>query len=175
MRILLRLGSISILIVVLLIGLFIIGRWYEAPSLSEQKQSFCAYFLRVDLYNSITVFSSRNNRTPVKASELYPEYLGFTRKYHFELYLCPETRDEHGDMKDIDSWFPYILFAHQGRVFYGEDIDSNCILACDKPGNHKEGANVLFGDGRVEFFTYKELTQLLLQQYASLQDQVQGE
>jgi len=160
-----RLAVVLFILFVLSLGLFVFGRWYEAPSQEEQEQHLCELFLRIDLYHSIYAYNSNNHQTPAKISDLYPKYIG--TEFERKRLACPSTKDTPGKMKNVDNWSSYIVFFHLGK-----DLNPNSILACDKPGNHKEGVNVLFGDGRVEFVTYKELAQILLQQYGNLENQV---
>jgi len=74
------------------------------------------------------------------------------------LYICPNGDTCYEDVctdKNIDTWSDYVLVPN-----LRESDPMACVHAYDRPGNHKEGGNVLHLDGSVTWFGRKELKRL---------------
>jgi prepilin-type processing-associated H-X9-DG protein len=72
-------------------------------------------------------------------------------------YICPASGHNPGDATQIDMWSDYVYVSG-----LNESDPPSCVLAFCPPENHKgEGANVLFVDGSVRWYSvegFKKLT-----------------
>jgi len=73
-----------------------------------------------------------------------------------QLYICPDSGHNSGDTNHVNLWADYVYVS--GLT---ESDPPGCILAFCPPENHKgEGANVLFIDGSVRWYSVEEFKRL---------------
>lgn len=108
----------------------------------------------------------RNLRVIWKAAKLtgYGEGDRFPPSLHIifptapdpQLYVCPVSGHDAGDTNHANMWTDYVYVS--GLT---ESDPPSCVLAFCPPQNHKdEGANVLFVDGSVRWYSVKEFEKL---------------
>lgn len=83
--------------------------------------------------------AEHDGRYPERLSELYPRYLP-----DLNVFVCPKTGDKIASADEIDAKTSYEYRGAGLREWGPGDV-----LACDKPGNHRSGKNVLYADGHV--------------------------
>ena len=91
-----------------------------------------------------------DNALPTRLSELYPNYLDDLRTL-----ACPSTSNA-GPFSGMDrrTMPPDEIDAASDYIYISGlrwDLPGDTIVMFDKPGNHPDGRNVLFLDGRVEW------------------------
>ncbi|MGB2754330.1 MAG: DUF4190 domain-containing protein [Phycisphaerae bacterium] len=116
----------------------------EKGSTAECKANLRVIGAACDAYAA-----EHNGRYPERLSELYPRYLP-----DLNVFVCPATRDPATGDKIAS---PDEIDAKTSYEYHGAGLDvrtlrepwTQVILACDKPGRHRSGKNVLYADGHV--------------------------
>jgi hypothetical protein len=93
---------------------------------------------------------------PPDLGKLYPGYIGKA-----ETFSCPSARSRWqqiaglGEVDQITTTsYVYVAGLKDGDI-------STCVLAYDRPGNHKDGGNVMFIGSRVQWMSAAELQQAI--------------
>ena len=72
------------------------------------------------------------------------------------IYICPATGHHPGDTNHVDLWTDYVYVSG-----LKESDPPSCVLAFCPPENHQgKGANVLFVDGKVRWYSVEEFKKL---------------
>jgi len=82
---------------------------------------------------------------PERLSELYPDHVP-----DLDVFVCPSTGAKIGSPQEIDSKTSYEYRGAGLNLRTVREPSYQVILACDKPGNHRRGKNILYADGHVE-------------------------
>jgi len=95
-----------------------------------------------------------SNQWPTAFGELVPTYLE-----HPRVFRCPEAGGVVGSITNVDTWTRYVLIP------LSPDCPADRAHAFCPPENHGgDGANVLFADGSVGWFTAKDFEVLVQEQ-----------
>jgi len=95
------------------------------------------------------------NKWPTSFGELIPTYIG---KYP-SIFKCPSSRASMGEITNVDVWTSYVL------VPLSPDCPKDRAHVFCPPENHQDnGANVVFTDGSVYWFTLKNFEELIRKQ-----------
>ncbi|MEW6358562.1 MAG: H-X9-DG-CTERM domain-containing protein [Planctomycetota bacterium] len=108
--------------------------WIFHPHSIRPYRSLCKTNLRLIGLAIQAYCSEHNGYLPTSLSALHPKYVSES-----VTLLCPCTHNE------------YIYLRAEEPIRNGVASRSEQILACDAPGNHGDGSNVLFLDGHVEW------------------------
>ena len=95
---------------------------------------------------------NHQGRFPKKLSELYPDYIK-----DLKVLTCPASKTEISKKEEID--------GKTGYEYFGANLTTNSfperVIVADKKGNHKDGRNVLFVNGKVKWVSEEEFQKLL--------------
>jgi len=89
--------------------------------------------------------AEHNGRYPERLSELYPDYVP-----DLEVFVCPSTGEKIGSPQEINAKTSYEYHGAALNASTAAEPLGQAILACDKPGHHRSGKNILYADGHVE-------------------------
>ncbi|MCX5648921.1 MAG: DUF4190 domain-containing protein [Planctomycetota bacterium] len=136
------LGYTSIVVMtVLLVLFFTLG----VPAIKEESsKTVCLANLKM-IGTACNVYAAEHNgRYPERLSELYPD-LPF-----LDVFVCQATGDKILSPDEIDAKTSYEYYGAALNASTAAAPLGQAILACDKPGNHRGGKNILYADGHVE-------------------------
>jgi prepilin-type processing-associated H-X9-DG protein len=90
--------------------------------------------------------AEHNGAFPERLSQLYEAGLVPS----LDGFVCPSTGAKIGSPQEIDSKTSYEYRGAGLNLRTVREPSYQVILACDKPGNHRRGKNILYADGHVE-------------------------
>ena len=119
---------------------------------NEKNKNICSFNLR-RINGALQRYSyNHQGRFPKKLSELYPDYIK-----DLKVLTCPASKTEISKKEEIDE--------KTGYEYFGANLTTNSfperVIVADKKGNHKDGRNVLFVNGKVKWVSEEEFQKLL--------------
>ena len=152
-------GILSLMLVpVILSGRDVSNRAACVGNLSQLYKAMHVY---------ISAFGKNKSYMPHTGDAFFTCLLGHTGSEHLAsyeskapcfgnptLYVCPSSGSNDTSVTPGGAWPDYLGPARHSEGVpsaLGDGLPSNTPIACDKPGNHRGGGNVLRFDGSVSF------------------------
>jgi prepilin-type processing-associated H-X9-DG protein len=138
------LGYTSIVALAVLLVLFFT---LVVPAIKEESsKADCMANLKMIGAACNAYAAEHNGAFPERLSQLYEAGLVPS----LDGFVCPSTGAKIGSPQEIDSKTSYEYRGAGLNLRTVREPSYQVILACDKPGNHRRGKNILYADGHVE-------------------------
>lgn len=149
----------QVVLVLILVGFGVWGVIWVRKTVWDGQESdrraTCASRLS-QIGKALVIYSNENN------GQLPPDFATLMRDQPvvMDVFVCPSSRGKSAKWSD-DIQFRRtalsnprhnsFIYCGEGLAFENYKIDSEIVLAFERPSNHEVGLNILLGDGHVEF------------------------